>query len=293
MYPHSSYIQDTSFSTFSTTQLLRNGESYAVSRRFIYHVYTTIKEYVQGRADLPATRPERHPAQGQTAQPSLPGGLSRTKPLRLISSSVGTRKDYSAMSAWCVARCRVGWPSSISTARLGYPAFAAAFPDLTHTFTVATGSGVGRHVYLLAKKMPPTTRALDTPLGHIELRSSGTYVVAPPSIHPDTNQPYTVEKPLDILRVADLRDVVDWIEAFKSPAGEQPQWQPPRNTPPNGRALNPRLIEAVAKVLLWRRFKQRGDWLHGSCIYPERHKHGDRNPSFGFNTHSGYGHCYV
>ena len=179
----------------------------------------------------------------------------------------------------------------------GYPAFAAKFPELAQTFTVATGSGVGKHVYLFANKVPPTTRALDTPLGHIELRSSGTYVVAPPSTHPDSNKPYTVEKSLDILRVADLRDVVDWIEAFRPPAVEQPQWQPPHRLPAggpsNGRLLNPRLIEAVAKVLLWRRFKQRGDWLHGSCIYPDRHKHGDRNPSFGFNTRSGYGYCYV
>ena len=179
----------------------------------------------------------------------------------------------------------------------GYPAFAAKFPALVQTFTVATGGGVGRHVYLLADEVPPTTRALDTPLGHIELRSSGTYVVAPPSMHPDTTQPYTVEKPLDMLRVADLRDVLRWIEAFKRPAVKQPEWQPPRrlpaNVPSNGGTLNPRLIEAVAKELLGRRFKQHADWLHGACIYPERHKHGDRNPSFGFNTQSGYGYCYV
>lgn len=42
-----------------------------------------------------------------------------------------------------------------------------------------------------------------------------------------------------------------------------------------------------------RNFKPHGDWLHGSCIHPERHKNGDRNPSFGFNLSSSYGHCYI
>lgn len=38
---------------------------------------------------------------------------------------------------------------------------------------------------------------------------------------------------------------------------------------------------------------QRGDWLNGACPFPERHKHGDRHPSFGFNTKTGYGFCHV
>jgi len=175
----------------------------------------------------------------------------------------------------------------------GYPAFAATFPDLTETFTVATGGGVGRHVYLLSDELPPTTRALDTPLGHIELRADGTCVAAPPSIHPDTGKPYTVEKSLDILRVPDLRDVVAWVEAFNSTGVEVREWQPPRELPRGDKTLNPRLIEAVADELLNRRFRQRGEWLHGSCIHPERHKNGDRHPSFGFNLRSGYGFCYV
>jgi len=174
----------------------------------------------------------------------------------------------------------------------GYPAFAAIFPDLVDTFTVATGGGVGKHVYLFADELPPTTRALGTPLGHIELRSDGTYVAAPPSIHPDTRKQYTVEKLLDILRVPDLQDVVQWIEAFNSKRPGAGDWQPPGDVPVGDRTLNPRLIRAVADELGSRRFKQRGEWLHGSCIYPERHKNGDRNPSFGLNLRSGYGYCY-
>jgi len=175
----------------------------------------------------------------------------------------------------------------------GYPAFAATFPDLTETFTVATGGGVGKHVYLLADELPPTTRALDTPLGHIELRADGTYVAAPPSVHPETRQPYTVEKALDILRVPDLRDVVQWIEAFNTKGADTLDWQPPRDVSLGDKRLNLRLIQVVADELASHRFRQRGEWLHGSCIRPERHKNGDRHPSFGFNLRSGYGYCYV
>ncbi len=76
--------------------------------------------------------------------------------------------------------------------------FAAMFPHLAETFTVATGGGVGQHVYLFADELPDTVRAMKTPIGHLELRASGCQIVAPPSIHPDTGQPYTIEKALDI-----------------------------------------------------------------------------------------------
>src|SRR5690349_20024290 len=52
----------------------------------------------------------------------------------------------------------------------GYPAFAATFPHLADTFTVATGGGIGKHVYLRDEQLSPTTKALNTPIGNIELR---------------------------------------------------------------------------------------------------------------------------
>lgn len=56
---------------------------------------------------------------------------------------------------------------------------------------------------------------------------------------------------------------------------------------------NPDLVAQVAKALLVRGCKRRGDWLNGACPFPERHKHDDQHPSFGFNTHTGYGFCHV
>jgi hypothetical protein len=175
----------------------------------------------------------------------------------------------------------------------GYPAFAATFPHLTDTFTVATGGGVGRHGYFYADRLPSSVKAMGTPIGNLELCAEGRQVVAPPSIHPVTGHVYRVEKPLEILRIAHLDDLASWIEAFK-PREAMPEWTPPRVSASAGQGnLNPRLIDAIRDDLLSRGFKPHGEWLHGRCLHPERHRNGDRNPSFGFNTVSGYGHCYV
>jgi uncharacterized membrane protein len=176
----------------------------------------------------------------------------------------------------------------------GYPAFVATFPTLAETYTVASGGGVGKHVYFGVEQMPASVKAMGTPIGNLELCGEGRQVVAPPSIHPTTGQLYRVEQAMDVLRVPDLTELVMWIEAFK-PRQPVREWHPPTriNFPTGDAPLNPRVIDAIARVLAGQGFKQHGDWLHGSCIHPERHKNGDRNPSFGFNTQSGYGHCYV
>ncbi|MCK6580914.1 MAG: bifunctional DNA primase/polymerase [Anaerolineae bacterium] len=175
----------------------------------------------------------------------------------------------------------------------GYAAFAATFPALAQTYTVASGGGIGRHVYFYSDHLPLSVKAMNTPIGHLEICGDGRQVVAPPSIHPITGQPYRVEKALDILRVPNLDDLVAWVETFK-PRQEARTWQPPKISAPSGDApLNRRVIEEISHVLIGQGFKQHGEWLHGRCLYPERHKYGDRNPSFGFNTASGYGHCYL
>ena len=175
----------------------------------------------------------------------------------------------------------------------GYAAFAATFPVLAQTYTVSSGGGVGRHVYFYADQLPPSVKAMNTPIGHLEVCGDGRQVVAPPSIHPITGLPYRVDQPLEILHVPNLDDLVAWVEAFK-PRQEARTWQPPKISTPTGDVpLNQRVIEEIARVLIGQGFKPHGAWLHGRCLYPERHKHGDRSPSFGFNTVSGYGHCYL
>ncbi|MDX2138161.1 MAG: bifunctional DNA primase/polymerase [Chloroflexota bacterium] len=175
----------------------------------------------------------------------------------------------------------------------GYAAFAAQFPALAQTYTVASGGGIGRHVYFYADQLPPSVKAMNTPLGHLELCGDGRQVVAPPSVHPVTGNRYRIDRMLDVLRVPDLNELAAWIEAFK-PRQAVEMWQPPRIAAPKGDGtISRRVLDEISRVLVGQGCKAHGEWLHGRCIYPERHKHGDRNPSFGFNTASGYGHCYV
>lgn len=90
--------------------------------------------------------------------------------------------------------------------------FTQHFPVLAETYTVITGSGQGKHLYLQVDTLPPTTRAMNIPGGgNIELRANGCYVVAPPSIHPTTRQPYRVERPLNVLGVDTLDTLRQWL----------------------------------------------------------------------------------
>jgi hypothetical protein len=119
---------------------------------------------------------------------------------------------------------------------------------------------------------------MDTPIGNIELRADGCQVVAPPSLHTVTGKVYQVEQALDIKRVPDLADVVTWIERFKVARPKKTSWQPPRHIPSTDSSINPVVIDAIADQLRQRRHRERGDWLNCSCIYPERHTNGDRQP---------------
>src|SRR5690606_25523859 len=131
----------------------------------------------------------------------------------------------------------------------GYPAFAASFPHLADTYTVATGGGVGRHVYFRVEQMPPSIKAMGTPIGNLELCGEGRQVVAPPSVHPTTGHSYRVENACDVLQVLDLDDLLRWIEAFKQ-REHQSTWKPPsRVSFPTGEAtINPKVINAIVHV---------------------------------------------
>lgn len=146
----------------------------------------------------------------------------------------------------------------------GYPAFAATFPQLAQTFTVATGGGVGTHIYFRVEQMPASVKAMGTPIGNLELCGNGRQVVAPPSIHPNTGRVYQVEIASDILNVSKLTDLVDWIESFKLREQES-NWKPPASMSfsTGDASINPRVIDAIAHELARRNFKQHGDWLHG------------------------------
>lgn len=112
----------------------------------------------------------------------------------------------------------------------GLPAvnlFTAAFPALMNTFTVATGSGKGLHLYYRPALIPGTRRLTGLPEGNVELRSDGCYVVAPPSIHPVTFQPYRVDNPAPPLELENLNPVIEWMETIQQHRRPTPPPPPP------------------------------------------------------------------
>jgi len=48
-------------------------------------------------------------------------------------------------------------------------------------------------VYFYADRLPTSVKAMDTPIGNLELCGEGRQVVAPPSLHPRTGQRYRVQ----------------------------------------------------------------------------------------------------
>ena len=174
----------------------------------------------------------------------------------------------------------------------GYERLCATFPSLTETYTVATGSGEGYHVYWRVDGLPASIRVMNTDVGHLELRVNGCQIVAPPSVHPLTQRPYIVAKEREIRRVANLTNLVQWLMSFKSRVARNPD-RPLKVSSGTPGSLNPHLIQALIQHFMQQHFRCYGTWLHGSCIYPHRHKHQDLHPSFGFHTISGYGHCFV
>lgn len=108
-------------------------------------------------------------------------------------------------------------------------AFETRWPDLLDTYTVATGSGRGKHLYYQADSLPNTTRYIGY-TGNVELRANGCYVVAPPSLHPDTGAPYLVANPAPPRRLKDMQPVVMWIIGMIHAKQEQ-RAQRTRRTP--------------------------------------------------------------
>jgi len=89
--------------------------------------------------------------------------------------------------------------------------YESIFPELLNTFTVVTGSGKGKHLYYRVNDLPQSIRVNYANHNGLELRANGLYVVAAPSIHPDTHKPYTVPSPRPILELPNLNQVRTWL----------------------------------------------------------------------------------
>lgn len=89
--------------------------------------------------------------------------------------------------------------------------FTERWPALLNTFTVTTGSGQGKHLYYRLEYMPRNQKLSAGEHSGIEVRGNGQYVVAPPSIHPDTHQPYTVTVEAPIKKLYEMSAITEWL----------------------------------------------------------------------------------
>lgn len=91
--------------------------------------------------------------------------------------------------------------------------FEAKFGENAHTLTIRSGSGRGKHYYFYVGRLPQNTYQ-----GGVELRASGAYVVAPPSLHPSSGEPYTVIRAVAPRRFIDMERLREWILSRGKPA---------------------------------------------------------------------------
>ena len=93
--------------------------------------------------------------------------------------------------------------------------FRQTFPDWLDTKTIKTGRGL--HLYFSPYMIPQNARR-----GGIEIRGNGQYVVAPPSIHPTTLQPYEVIHNAPVKAVHNLLRIEEWLAGAKPAAKTMP-----------------------------------------------------------------------
>lgn len=107
--------------------------------------------------------------------------------------------------------------------------FESRWGVILDTYTVRTGSGKGKHLYYYVNDLPPSRRH-----DGVEIRADGCYVVAPPSIHPDTGNAYSVIKNLPIMQLRTMHPVVEWLDRRAGRLNRQPPKQVDVKLPASG-----------------------------------------------------------
>jgi P4 family phage/plasmid primase-like protien len=97
--------------------------------------------------------------------------------------------------------------------------FLSAFPQYNgQTLTIKSGSGHGLHLYFYTKTTPKTVRVKG-----YELRSNGCYMIAPPSIHPDSKLPYSVLHAVEPMLLSETSKLTEWIASMGKNAPKAPK----------------------------------------------------------------------
>ena len=81
---------------------------------------------------------------------------------------------------------------------------------LNKTLVVKTGSG-GYHIYFRVEKLPNTGRLNNDDGVHVDIQSEGTYVIAPPSVHPNGNV-YEKISSTDNIKKIDFEEIIKNLE---------------------------------------------------------------------------------
>jgi len=170
-----------------------------------------------------------------------------------------------------------------------------AFPILP---SCIVSSGHGLHAYWLLDQ--PTTDMQVVNAIHRGLAQAlkGDYLTAATALRlpGSLNTKRNATAPCVVLecnwsRCYRLADFDRFRKGDISPKSQHKHQSNPGNSPPA--PLSPAVIQQVGDILLSRGYTWRGTWLNGTCLQAHLHKHADQRPSFGFNTATGYGYCFV
>lgn len=94
--------------------------------------------------------------------------------------------------------------------------FIHAFPEFAETLIVETGSGKA-HLYGVCSEMPSDLTRVSS--NHVELRANGHYVVAPPSIHPVSGNPYKWDRYTPAIKLSPER--LNEVKTYLKPVEEK------------------------------------------------------------------------
>lgn len=167
-----------------------------------------------------------------------------------------------------------------------------AAPKARFSYTVETARGV--HVYLFVDEPVPTMKA-----GTIDIKATGGYVLAPPSIHP-SGRPYRLLSDAPILRVGSLAAVLPpALLALAQPIHPPRAARPAPSDDPWQAAMSPvlpagdrtRIEAARAAHTLLELFpdaRPRGERWVARCPL-----HDDRNPSVTISRDGRHARCWA
>lgn len=162
--------------------------------------------------------------------------------------------------------------------------FLGAFPQYEAAYSVNTGSGKGRHIYLYVDHLPKKSATFKSSEGNIEIKADGHQIVVPPSTHPETQKPYQVHNPAPIMCVQDITEIVSWIQNLKSSS---------QKVATSEMLVNPAVSQHVYEFLINDGFRESASgWLQGTCPNAHNHNNDDGSPSFSYNPKNGVGRCF-